>query len=142
MKIVDMGPLDEVFSHVDDVTGETHHFNITAMAHSWKVRTRPTVQVPVDPDVVQYFLEKRGIEQHRVERLIGGRVETPILILHWPDGRHLVVDGHHRYVASGLSGATEIPAKMIPRSIWKQFVIEDLPDETSRSVTKGISGIG
>lgn len=142
MKIKDMGPVDEVFSHVDDVTGETHHFNITAMTKSWKVRTRKTVQIDVLPDIVQFFLEKRGIEQHRVRRLLGVRIETPVLALYWPDGRHLLVDGHHRYVAAGMSGATKIPAKMIPRSIWKEFVITDLPAEDAAMLAKGISGIG
>ncbi|MCO5157922.1 MAG: hypothetical protein M9945_14430 [Aquamicrobium sp.] len=141
MRYQDMDPLDVVFSLVDDKTGKTTHINVTALAKSWKTKARPIVTIEVEPAIAEYFVQKRGIEQHRVDRLMGEEIKEPLLLLHWIDGSHLLVDGHHRYVAASLKGQTELKARLVPKSVWSKYVIVDLPAERSDRMTKGFSGI-
>lgn len=141
MRVKDMGAMDTVFTHVDENTGETTHFDVTTLEDDWRVKARTPVWIPVDEDGARLFMEKRGIEKHRLDRLRGLPKLDPILVLHWPDGSHLVVDGHHRYVAAFLDGHRGMHARMIPRSIWRRHVITDLPDEVGKSFIGSFSGI-
>ncbi|WP_113155912.1 hypothetical protein [Nitratireductor sp. OM-1] len=141
MRMKDMGAMDSVFTHVDEKTGVSTHFNVTSMEDDWRVRARSPVHIPVDEAGASLFMAKRGIEKHRLDRLRGLPKLDPILILHWIDGTHLVVDGHHRYVAAYLDGHRGMLARMLPRSIWRRHVITDLPDEIGHSFIGSYSGI-
>ena len=49
-------------------------------------------------------------------RLRAGEKVSPIEVQHMPDGTEVILDGHHRYVASQITG---VPVeKAYSKSIW------------------------
>ena len=98
--------------------------------------------IPVIPEVVIQFMQERGIEQHRLARITADDLEKyPMMIGIWPDGAHLTLDGHHRYVKAHDLGLLHTQARMIPETIWGRYVVEGVPDVDVDALSKTFSGI-
>lgn len=141
MKWRECGLFDHIFSHLNPHSGEMSHINVTTLSEDWRTKARPVHDAIMDQDGYDLCMAQRGIEEHRVARLRGLATVEPILICIWKDQTHLVVDGHHRYVARWRDGHREIPCRMLPRSIWERHLVEDIPEQLSRALLQGFSGI-
>lgn len=141
IKFENMARGEIIFSHKDEKTGSVSHFNVTRLQNSILYSLRPTVNIPVDANYAKFCVENRGIEKHRLVPLIGKTIKIPISVLIWDGGTHLIVDGHHRYVASALNGMESVPGRMIPKGIWEKFVVIGVPEVNMDLVVKSFSGI-
>lgn len=134
-----------IFSHVDDDTGAQTHFAIThALAwikeHESEVET---LLVGVEQDTAQMIFTSRGIEDHRLAKLLRGPVDNfpPVLFVLMPDDTHLLIDGSHRYVAASMLKADGLLGFVLTWEQAQQFVIEGLPEMTKEQVVGGYSGL-
>ena len=137
-----MNITDVIFTHIDPDNQKETVINITRLSLDFRVKIRPIVKIPIDPVWAEQSFHKRGLEEHRLKRIIlRPDLMEPVLFCVWPDGSHLLVDGNHRYAASWVMGATDIPARIIPRSVWKKHVIKGLPASNEQRLLTSFSGI-
>jgi hypothetical protein len=118
-----------VFTHQDFDTGKITIIAIERLMKSNAYRLRPKVSIPVEQDQARYFYENRGIERHRLSKFFGVPIRDPVTLLKWGDGSDLLADGNHRYVAAALKGESCILAKILPRSVWAPFIVNNIPEE-------------
>lgn len=81
------------------------------------VGPQPT-QLSVHPDIVE----------EKIAQLLAGEKLPPIEIVRLPDGREFILDGHHRYVASQLTGVP-VEVRVFPNAgptglDWSEVVYE------------------
>lgn len=145
MKMVEVHPFDELFTHVDDTSGQQTSYNVTQLfqyveAHEDEVEK---VTVPVDEEHATYCMQQRGVELDRIKVLLGNPeyVKKPVLFIALPDGSHLLADGTHRYVVLFAAKVPMIPAYIVPWKIAAPYVVEDMPqtDEEALMAWSGIS---
>ena len=145
MKLTEMNLFDEVFTHVDDVSGKQTSYNVTALythvsEHEDQVEKW---RLPVEEHHAKYCITNRGVERDRIDVLMQKPeyLAKPILMVAMSDGSHLLVDGTHRYVTFWMLKVPEIPAYMIPWAVAEPFVIEGVPDcdETKLMEWSGLS---
>lgn len=131
MKMTDIGPLDEVFTHIDDATGAQTTYAAAAL-YRRAVQGGDgieTVKIPVEEQHAMFCVNQRGVEPERVVELLNHPewLAKPILFIVMPDETHLLVDGTHRYVAAFAVQAPEVNAYLVPWTVAKDFIIEDVP---------------
>jgi hypothetical protein len=130
-----------LFHHWQD--GVQTHFASGMMERDERILAIEPVLIPVTMEGAKMMVKERGVETHRLARLLAvpALSYTPILVAFWPiDQSHLIVDGAHRYCAAAQQLAEHIHARIIPRRIWKHFVIEDFP-KVDQSIKDTFSGI-
>jgi hypothetical protein len=130
-----------LFHHWQD--GVQTHFASGMMETDERILAIEPVLIPVTMEDAQMMIRERGVETHRLARLLPTPVMQypPILVAFLPqDQSHLIVDGAHRYCAAAQKKAEHILGRIIPRRIWKHFVIEDFPD-VDQSIKDTFSGI-
>lgn len=136
----------QLFTHID-TDGTQRHFAATLMAQ-WAERFATKIQTPLRRADALLVACKRGVERHRIERLValGSKFDLkahPILYMQWPPDEHLLIDGSHRYVAAAVLDCPWIFAYEVPHAIGMQFEIKDprlnYPDE--ESMLKSYSGV-
>lgn len=99
------------------------------------------VLTPVERKWALDFLDHRGIEQHRLERIQPEHLEEPIVYCAMPDGTHLLVDGHHRYVAAAIHDVQWIKSRILNYEQWSPFIVEGLPQFGRENLLNSFSGI-
>lgn len=148
MKQSEITLFEEAFTHVkDDETGHQTtyavsslreycdaHFVLTKQPISTSDELALTViekcNVPVEQHHADYCRANRGIEEHRLARLVDGGpavVLKPIIFVRQADGSMLLVDGTHRYVLAHMLGVPFVPGYFVPWNIARPFIIEDAP---------------
>lgn len=138
MKFADCDPKSQLFIYEDEDDRKIWHIATGELEKyvDQHVDEVENVRVPVTKAQVQYYLHNRGIEDHRLLRLMMSleHAVKPILYIKWEDAkdRHTLVDGHHRYVIHGAANSPWILAYLVPRKVWERFVIEDAPDHRAR----------
>jgi hypothetical protein len=136
---------ERVFSHMDDETGAISILAIDRLTKSNAYRCIPTTLVEIDFEFAEFVLHNRGIEMHRLAKLAVGEFRDPITFLKWPNGTDLLADGNHRYVAAAIRRAKDIKSKIVPASVWRKFLITDIPKEYDKEAFQrhlnGFSGI-
>lgn len=133
MKATAVHPFDELFTHVaEDPAGTQTTYNVTKLyeyisTHQSEVLL---VKVPIDDEHGQYCMDKRGVEQDRLQVLAQNPkyLQKPIVFVKMPDDEHLLVDGTHRYVIYWMVKGQFIPAYIVPFALAQPFIVEDLPD--------------
>lgn len=142
----DMSDWETIFAHVDDDTGE--HTNIAVGRLFPEVVAQiafgklDIALVPVEEKIAAYFRTHRGVEDARLQRLSDDfKAYDPIMFACMPDGTHLLVDGHHRYVKAAALGAEHIKAVLVPEPIWREFQIAGLEPVSSKALRAMWSGI-
>lgn len=145
MKMAEVHPFDELFTHVDDTSGVQTSYNVTALfkyveAHESEVEK---VTVPVDEEHARYCMENRGVEKDRLDVLIRNPkyMLKPVLFIAQQDGSFLLADGTHRYVVLFAAKVPLIPAYIVPFVVAAPFIVEDMPqtDEEALMQWSGIS---
>lgn len=136
-----VSPTAVLFTHLDHETGEITNICVSSMLKDPAVQAHAATHVQIDDEFASFCLTNRGIENHRLARLMHVARPDPILIVEWGDGTHVIVDGNHRYVAASIRGHKLIRAKVLPPQLWHRHVVLNIPDHLSRGRLTGFSGI-
>lgn len=85
-----------------------------------EAQSREPYGVHVDEGAAMKLAEARSISPGMAMAVVGerekqGTAYTPALIVDWGDGTKVVIDGNHRFIASGLRGAGIFQAHLIPQ---------------------------
>jgi hypothetical protein len=131
------------FTYQDPDTGEVTTIAVERLARDPDLLALEVFLIPVIREVAEEFLRDRGIEQHRLARITADDLDKyPMMIAIWPDGSHLTLDGHHRYVKAHNLGLPHAQARMIPETIWGRYVVEGVPELLDiEALAKSFSGI-
>lgn len=135
-------PLNEqLFTHFDPETGEVKTWAASRlMFHCRHHGRKLLVTARMDHDFAQLCKRDRGVEAHRLSRLTSSQLAEPLLLADL--GRsQLLIDGTHRYVRKSDLGHNEFTAYLVPESLWKDFLVSDLPSTTPQELLQSHSGI-
>ena len=128
------GPKDEIFSFLNEDTGEQLHFNATVM-YAWCVvedsklgpkEGHPCFEklvAPIDPGHIEHILLKKNIEQHRLDRLCEPYLSRPALSVLFHDGTTTMIDGHHRLVVKARLGDESFVMYRVFPGTWEMFLV-------------------
>lgn len=138
-----LGLTETVFTWENsDDPGEQLSFAVDRLAEAAEAANLEILAVAIDPEFAASLPERRGLEAHRIERLLQNiRAWKPILICVMPDGTGLTVDGNHRYFIAWKAGGTAIPAYLVPESMWREYLIDFPHDKAFQEHLKDWSGI-
>lgn len=116
----------EVFSYVDASTNKTWHFNVSGLLDLCQDPEYEGFKycVYITEDMIDCIRNERGIDFEYVKTIdVLSKPTAPAIGLLWPDGYHLLVDGHHRVYARYLRGLGNVDTFIFPEEIWKHYVI-------------------
>ena len=139
MKFNQLTPTEALFTWIDPDTHEQLTFAVDRLVAA--VAALEIVLVPVDQEVAERYRRERGIEQHRLQRMTPDALQQPICLATMPDGTHLMIDGHHRYVYAASIQAHSIQAHLIPEETWKECLITDMPHLSEEFILNTESGL-
>lgn len=133
---------EHVFTWVNPETSEEMTLATERMA-KWCAENKDlmTFSTPVEPVYALKFMKDRGIENHRLARLMEQVIITPLIYLQMGDGTHLLCDGHHRYVAAAMTGRTYLAAYILEKEQWERFVVTGIPHQGAAKLRTEYSGI-
>ena len=136
---------DILFTHFDPVTKKELNFNVTRLLASPRTKRIAPTAVSIDKTFALNLPQLRGLERHRVARLMhaikDGVELDPLLFCMMPDGSALLVDGNHRYYAYATMNVWATAAKLLPETLWKKYLVEGLPPSKEEIVKAAFSGI-
>lgn len=136
-----MGIREQVFTHKAE-DGTLRHFAADRLFRYCVGTGHEIVLVEIEPGYNMVIREKRGIEQHRLDRLTDDMLLLPVLYaMDVTPGTGLLIDGHHRYVRVAERGDTVIPAFVTQPKLWSRFLVEGIPDHYGEKQLHGFSGI-
>ena len=126
---------DEIFSYLDDATGEQLHFNVTKMFDWCSAEARKLgpneensefemIRTPFDPHHVKHVILRKNIDYNRVDQLGEPCLSKPLLAVVMPDGMPCLVDGHHRLVRLYADGAEEYTFYLVKLGHWERFLVD------------------
>lgn len=148
MKHSECGLLDEIFTRIDDRTGEVLHFNATAL-FNWALEHSDQVMlatVPLTHDLMTEMFNDRHIEQWKIDRLKEPYSSIPALGVEDTDHKHILIDGNHRVYNAWKKGKSEFPAIVVPFGKWEPFLVTDFPkwltDIAVDDIKRNIKGNG
>jgi len=130
-----------IFTHLDPETQHLYHIYVTGILTDPDYLALEVGYIPVDRSIAELLIHERGIEKHRLTRLMHRKIKEPLTLCIWDDGSHLIVDGNHRFVAATLSNRKHVPVRMVPGSIWKKYIVRDLLDVQKTNLPTKFSGI-
>lgn len=130
-----------VFTHFDD--GKQTDYAIGLMHDDPLVLASEIMTTDVDPEFARWMLKHRGIEQHRLHRLMNVPVMEmePVILADQPDDSKLLIDGSHRYVSAALRGARSIRIRCLPELVWRPYVIDGFPKQEEQALLNSYSNI-
>jgi hypothetical protein len=128
----DCKPTDEVFTHIDELTGVQATYNATQLRAFLEQSNHEIVLVPVDEAHATYCMENRGIEPARLLSLMQSKdaFTKPLILASMPDGSSLLVDGTHRFVLAHTVGLEWMRAYLVANDVAAPFLITDAPEMT------------
>lgn len=136
----ELGPKEVVFSFDDENPNRTYHFAVERLEKYLVEIDHPIRAIAVDPEWAKTLPVVRGLEPHRLVRLLEAPEKwTPVIFCEMPDKSGLLVDGNHRYYITWQAGGTSVPAYFVPMKIWNQYLVK-FPFKLEAS-TIGWSGI-
>ena len=123
--VSEIGPTEQIFTHIDPDTGETICLAIDRLKADKRLLMKPVGLCPVSMEFAEFCIRERGVEVHRVARVLAAYpVYDPVLFAAWGDGSHLLIDGVHRYVACATHGSPTIKGKIVPLTVWRSYRID------------------
>lgn len=118
---------EAVFTLIEDDTGKQTHFAVDRMIAWCTAAKLPVAAVAVDPQFAVYCVENRGVEFERLAQITFHHLTEPLIFCRQPDGSHLLVDGHHRYVKAAQLAISYVRAYLLEPEQWEPFLIQGMP---------------
>ena len=114
---------DTIFTHVE---GDVQTMIAVGRLMQWIEKTKPEVfEVEIEPDFAKYCVVRRGIEQHRLDRITKSDLRKyPIIYLQWPNKSFMICDGYHRYVRASMLGRKWIRSYVLTEEEWRPFEVD------------------
>lgn len=138
MKMAQCFPTDEIFTHIEESEGGieiVHHINASAMfreaSSAIERGIAEVVETFFEPEFVEFIRERRGVEQHKIDRLCEPYLSMPCLGFWMPDGSCLTVDGHHRIVKNFEAGEKTYKIVVFDYEFLDYFCVDDIPEDFS-----------
>jgi hypothetical protein len=145
MHISELGIGEITYTHQDEKTGEFKTFAVQRLAQWLKDNPEKAEKhkysIPVDRKFAEFVMRNRGIEAHRIARILNLTNFDPIILARMHDDTCLIIDGNHRYVVASMVEAQFMPGYVLPEEIWKPFVVEGIPKELAEFILTADSGI-
>jgi hypothetical protein len=121
IKITPETRLHESFAHEDPDTGELRVFDVTVLRERIEGMGLQVVMAQLQPEDRDLFLYRRGVEQHRLDRVKFPCAPVMGCIM---DDSVLTVDGNHRIAKAYLLDLPAIPIRLIPQEVWKPCLLD------------------
>lgn len=125
-----LDPTGTTYTFVDNEHQEATHIASKVL---WDVvHGRMTVSLGLfDPTLVE-AIERGllGVEEEHALKLPDEALDVPLLVCQWGDG-HVIADGNHRLWRRYKRGDTSFPMYYVPEPVWREFVIYDIPGDSS-----------
>lgn len=129
--------------------GSTRSWAIQRLADYLKASGKEMLCAELKQDQADFFLEARGIEQHRIKFLLDpaniDHLTVPVIIMRTEyDGKpsDLTLDGHHRYVALAMLGSERFVLHHLTEEEAEPFEISGMPKIDMDCLVNSFSGIG
>ena len=92
-------------------------------------RRLPVTRCFIAPTLVAALVAgSLGVEPPHALKLPDSALDTPAMVCEWgPD--HVIADGNHRLWRRWKRGDDDFPAYVIPETLWRHFVITDMPGD-------------
>lgn len=135
MKLADMMPSDQIFTHTDLDDGSIRHFNPDAIIRAIREsKIVPYVEtLNLYQDLIDFLRSNHGVEEDHLQR-IDHKLEDPILVAYFGPLEenivNLIIDGSHRVVRRWDKGLRDVPAILLSQEQWEPYLIEGLEDTT------------
>lgn len=140
--VLTMELTEHVFTWHNPVNGEEMSFATERLAKWCKENEELEVFLtPVEVIHAGVFLKDRGIEPHRLSRVMKHGLDIPLIYLTMDDDTHLLCDGHHRYVVAAMTSRHVLKAYILTKDQWEPFVIAGIPKQGVDKLRGGYSGI-
>lgn len=128
MKLSECRRFDQTFTHIDDDgDGMVTVFNTSAMVESAIRGKIEPEEVEIDPALAEFVMRSHAVSAAKADALPEKALLNPILLIQFADGKYLLADGNHRFVKASRVGRKTILAWLLPESVWRDFVVEDIP---------------
>lgn len=117
---------EKIFTHQDNDTGKQTVIAVERLIAYLKEQDTEVVKVLLDYEYGFWLPNARGMEPHRIKSLLLVTSLEPVVFCKQEDDKDssVLVDGTHRYFTSCLNQSTYIPAYVVPRAVWEEFVID------------------
>lgn len=79
------------------------------------------------PHVAQFLWDDGSIDQWKYDLVTEGSFNVPIFYCEDTEGKHVLVDGRHRYVWAADKGMRYAPTVILKPGQWEQFIIDTDP---------------
>lgn len=121
---------DKTFTHVYSDGSKIVTFAVSLMLKSLSYKLIPVTRVKLSPKLAVRIMESGTIDRGVLERRMRVLDATPVTFLRGVEGFESVVliDGVYRYCAAMAMNMGEIDARIVPMSVWQQFVVSGIPD--------------
>lgn len=130
MKVLDCGPTDELFTHIDK-HGVTRHWNTSAMVRAvFERKVQPHLaECDLTQGLIDHILQHHGVEERSLATLPEKVLEIPVVLAQFADGTSLLVDGNHRVVRRWRKGLKKVHAMVFSEDQWTPFLVTDVGAE-------------
>jgi len=123
-------PTKQIHTHIDLLGVQRHYYvpDLIAMTLAEPMRYE-LVRYQVDAKQAGHIVAYHGIELSHLTAISSLRLDVPGIIVSFPDGTEIIVDGNHRYVKRFSLGKTAMAFWRIPEEQAKQSML-NLPQVT------------
>lgn len=143
MKMAQCFPTDEIFTHIEETEGGlevVRHINASAMFREAESAIQrgiaEVIEAFYEAEFIEFIKERRGVEQHKIDRLCEPYLSMPCLGFWMPDGSLLTVDGHHRMVKNFESGEKTYKVVAFDYEFLEYFCVEDMDADFSAFIAQ------
>ena len=131
---------DQIFTHIEPSTGRNTVIAASALRRHCESISHPRLWVALEARHTKLIMTKRGVEKPRLILAMQTKTYLPLLFCHWPDSTQLLVDGSHSYCAQFYKQFPRAEAYVVDQPIWRNFVVEGLPDTNEADLLASDSG--
>ena len=117
------------------------HFAVTRLRKHLEEIDHEVTDVALHADLLLQIVENNGFEQEHIDRMDNmppERFQQPAILCQVIEGHraftgdpsvtYIICDGGHRMVYRAMKGDHFYPGYLVKEEIWKDFLIENMPD--------------
>ena len=143
--LADIQNLREMCFSFDGQDGTSFTLATDRLVKDPRYKALEIVLVPVTEYQAKFCFENNGVEIPQLKitygRFLNKVPYEPITVLLYDKDQHIIADGNHRYVAAFMTDHTDITARIVPRELWEEYIIEvpskldiDMIDRIQRAI--------